>query len=82
MLAMSQSYHPLESSHGSSNAPQPVPIGANTQIGAVQESNVTRFNDEVQGLSTSAGADYPALFAPVETQENEWIPGFGSMVSK
>ncbi|KAH9957832.1 hypothetical protein BC827DRAFT_640931 [Russula dissimulans] len=89
---MSQSYHLLDPSHGSSNnAPQPVPFamtgpGANTQT-AVEEPSAGRFTDEVQNMSTSTGADYPALFATVENDtrtqdtQNEWMPGFDGMVS-
>ncbi len=83
---MSQSYHLPDASLGSSNTSQAVPLGmagANTHAIAVENPSVA---DEVQNMS--AGADYPALFSAGESDawtqdtQNEWIPGFGGMVSK
>ena len=86
LLGMPQSYHLPETPLGSSNTPQTVPLGlaANTTQAAAVDNPST--SDEMQNLS--AGADYPVQTSAgdgdawTQDTQNEWMPGFGRMVSK
>jgi len=93
---MSQPYHLPDSPPSSTNT-RTVPIGMTnpgSQSTAVENNpSAERFGsgEEVQNLAAMAvGADYPAAFPVGENEvwqrdtqsQNEWIPGFGKMVSK
>jgi hypothetical protein len=95
-LGMSQPYHLPDSPPNSTNT-RTVPIGMTNPISqsTVVENNPSaeRFGsgEEVQNLAaTAVGADYPVAFPVGENEvrqrdtqgQNEWIPGFGKMVSK
>jgi hypothetical protein len=91
---MSQPYH-LPDSHP--NSTRTVPIGMTnpgSQSSAAENNpSAERFGsgEEVQNLAaTAVGVDYPVAFSVGENEvwqrdtqgQNEWIPGFGKMVSK
>jgi hypothetical protein len=93
---MSQPYHLPDPPPNSTNT-RTVPIGMTnpgSQSTAVENNSSTeRFGsgEEVQKLAgTAVGADYPVAFSVGENEvwqrdtqsQNEWIPGFGKMVSK
>jgi hypothetical protein len=93
---MSQLYHLPESPPNSTNT-RTVPIGMTNPVSqstAVENNpSVERFGsgEEVQNLAgTAVGADYPVAFSAGENEvrqrdtqsQNEWIPGFGKMVSR
>lgn len=91
---MSQSYH-LPNSPPTSTNTRAVPVGMtgpSSQATSVENPSAERFGpgEEVQNPSgTGVGADYPAQFSVGENEawqrdtqnKNEWIPGFGKMVS-
>jgi hypothetical protein len=66
-------------------------MSPNSQSTAVENPSAERFGpgEEVQNLSAT-GAGYPVPFTVGENEawqrdtqrQNEWIPGFGKMVSK
>ena len=89
---MSQ-YPPPDSTFGSTNAPpQAGPTGmgsANAQATTVdsQYAERLRANDDARNLTTSTG--YPVHFSSggesdswSQDAQDDWIPGFGAMVSK
>lgn len=93
---MSQPYHLPDSPPNSTNT-RTVPIGMTnpgSQSTAVENNpSAERFGsgEEVQNLAaTAVGADYTVAFPAGENEvrqrdmqsQNEWIPGFGKMVSK
>jgi hypothetical protein len=95
-LGMSQPYH-LPDSHPNSTNPRTVPIGmtnpGSQSTAAENNPSAERFGsgEEVQNLAaTSVGVEYPVAFSGGENEvwqrdiqsQNEWIPGFGKMVSK
>jgi hypothetical protein len=91
---MSQSYHLPDSPPTSTNT-RTAPIGMtgpSSQATSVENPSAERFGpgEEVQNpAGTGVGADYPAPFSVGENEpwqrdtqnKNEWIPGFGKMVS-
>jgi len=93
---MSQPYHLPDSPANSTNT-RPVPIGV-TNPGSrsttvENKPSPERFGsgEDIQNFAaTAVGPDYPVAFSVGENEvwqrdtqsQNEWIPGFGKMVSK
>ncbi len=82
------SQYPLpDSTFGSTNAPHGAPTGmagANTQATTVDSpyAERSRANDDARNLSMGTG--YPVPFSSGENDawpQDDWIPGFGAMVS-
>jgi hypothetical protein len=93
---MSQPYHLPDSPPNSTNT-RTVPIGMtnpgsqSTAVGNNPSAERFGSGEEVQNLgATVVGSDYPVPFSVGENEvrqrdtqsQNEWIPGFGKMVSK
>jgi hypothetical protein len=92
---MSQSYYLPDSPPNATNT-RTVPIGMTSpgsQSATVENPSAERFapGEEVQNMAAlGVGADYSLPFSVGETEgwqrdtqsKNEWIPGFGEMVSK
>lgn len=87
---MSQ-YPPHDSTFGSTNVPHGVPTGmvsANSQATTVDNPYPERSRANEDARNLSAGTGYPVLFSSggendswAQDAQDDWIPGFGAMVS-
>ena len=88
---MSQ-YPPPDSTFGSTNAPHGAPTGmasANSQATTVDSPYPERSRANDDGRNLSAGTAYPVHFSSggendawtSQDAQDDWIPGFGAMVS-